>query len=370
MRITYEQQLSNLIALLLDNCVAVAHDGTRLFTPDGMSNYDALWTRDFCYMLEYAPTFITDEEARAAIEYLIKGARADGWIPDRVYADGTPVYAAGSVENPVGKPNLDNACFLVIAADVYLSRIDHEYANETFLEWYDTLLCGLDALPVGDNGLIYNDPAAPHSPYGFTDCVGKTGYLFMESLLLWRARWRMHKWLHRCGIEYAAHEKAARLIEKNIPIVFVDKRHNNMPLAATVDCAQIDVWGACYALTTGFPFAERQRVDMANWLIAHHGELLQHGQLRHTAPGETWQRLLADIPYGEYQNGAYWATAAPWYIEAIYYYDMPLAERTFDELMAYLFDVGAYECVNGDYRKLDQYVCSATNAYPLLRLFE
>lgn len=98
----------------LGGCILRAYSGIPLYTPDGMGNYRALWTRDFAYMLEYAGELIPLEHAVADVEYLLAGAGEDGWIPDRVGAGG--------------------------------------------------LEAGVAALPLDENGLIYNDPADPHSP--------------------------------------------------------------------------------------------------------------------------------------------------------------------------------------------------------------
>ena len=47
------ETLTKLSAELLRGCEKTAPDGTVLFTPDGVGNYDALWVRDFAYMTEY-----------------------------------------------------------------------------------------------------------------------------------------------------------------------------------------------------------------------------------------------------------------------------------------------------------------------------
>ena len=47
------KQLTELSRELLEGCKKTASDGTVLFTPDGVGNYDALWVRDLGYMAEY-----------------------------------------------------------------------------------------------------------------------------------------------------------------------------------------------------------------------------------------------------------------------------------------------------------------------------
>lgn len=160
-----------------------AQDGTVLYTPDGKAHYAALWTRDFAYMVEYTADLISQEHMEACIRYLLRGQRADGAMPDRVRPDGTPVYVAGPENSPLGEPNLDNPPFLVIAVDAYLQRVPLPRRQTLFKEWSTPLDKGLDWVPLSTRGLVYNNPDKPHSPYGFTDCIGKTGELLMESLL-------------------------------------------------------------------------------------------------------------------------------------------------------------------------------------------
>jgi hypothetical protein len=63
-------------------------------------------------MVEYAGDCITNDEIIRAVHYILNRSRKDGWIPDRVYADGTAVYAAGITGHPIGEANLDTALFL------------------------------------------------------------------------------------------------------------------------------------------------------------------------------------------------------------------------------------------------------------------
>ena len=52
---------------ILQRCRITAHDGTTLYTPDGVANYRALWTRDFSYMVENAGDLLDPADIRAAI---------------------------------------------------------------------------------------------------------------------------------------------------------------------------------------------------------------------------------------------------------------------------------------------------------------
>ena len=88
----------------IEGCKKIAFDRTVLYTPDGKGYYDALWTRDFSYMVENAGDLMPLKEIEDAITYLFRGQRGDGAMPDRVQLDGLPVYYPGSVSNPLGDP--------------------------------------------------------------------------------------------------------------------------------------------------------------------------------------------------------------------------------------------------------------------------
>jgi hypothetical protein len=347
---------------LLAGCRVPAHDGTFLYVPDGRSHYQALWTRDFAYMVENVGDLMPLEEVRACIETLLSGQRADGVIPDRVRPDGVAVYVAGPEDQPMGGWNLDNAAFLVIAADEHLKRLDPRQAAERFSPWAATLARGLDVIPLSPNGLVWNDPAAPHSPYGFTDTVRKTGELFFESLLYWDACRRIAARLP--GEQAARFVSRAEKIESGLEILW--DRNAGAFHAASHDCRQLDVWGCAFALWIDFPLGE-QRQLVVDFLATNFERYTYKGQVRHLLEPETWQRTFIPIPAGEYQNGAFWATASGWVWHALRPVRPDLAERLLEELVTDLRTNGIYECVNGEYRKLESYVVSATNILGALK---
>ncbi len=340
----------------LKGCRLKAHDGTVLYTPDGKGNYAALWTRDFAYMVENAGDLLPAEHTEACIRYLVRGIRADGAAPDRVQADGRAVYVAG----PVGKPNLDNGPFLVIAVNAYLDRLPAEGAAKLFAEWAPSLVRAMDYLPLSPPGLIWNDPAEPHSPYGFTDCIGKTGELFKESLLYWRACRMLATWFQKTGQADQAVEftRRSERIEKAVDALWNDEA--GMFFAASQDCRQIDIWGNAYAISIGFPLGTKED-RIVRFLIDHIDRYVSRGQVRHLVSPETWQRLLTPVPKNRYQNGAYWATASGWVMIALHRRRPDLARRMVLDLIEDFHTTGICECVHGDYRKLPDYVNSATN---------
>ena len=92
---TQLEELTALCRQLLDGCRKTAFDGTVLFTPDGVANYDALWVRDLGYMAEYCGDLLGADAVEDCIRFVLRGQREDGWFPDRVESSGEAVYAAG-----------------------------------------------------------------------------------------------------------------------------------------------------------------------------------------------------------------------------------------------------------------------------------
>ena len=349
----------------VEGSIVYADNGVPMYTPDGVKNYNALWTRDFNYMLEYAGDYIPLENAIACIEYLLENVHeGDCWLPDRVYANGAVNYAAGDMA--YNRRNLDNNSFIVISMDCVLKRMDEEAGKALLSKWETTLMTALASIPKADNGLVYNDPQNPHSPYGFTDCICKTGMLMKESLLLWRAYTIMAKWQEAYGMDGSVAAAGAAKIEDALLKTFLNE--DGMLDAATVDCHQTDIWGSCYAISIGFPMDESVKKGIADYLAANYDALVQMGQVRHTAPGTYWDRLLGMVYEGEYQNGAYWATPTGWLVDALVKYYPDLARITIQDIVTYYEELGIYECVNGDYKKLNHYGASASNILPAARM--
>ncbi len=358
--------LSSLSKLLIEGSRSKAHTGINLFTPDGVSDYNALWLRDFSYMVEYAGEYIPEKNIIDCINYAIGGKRDDGWMPDRIYGDGTAAYAAGELGKPIGQANLDNTPFLVFTVYSLSGRMTREDFYPLFLEWEPFLKQGLKIIPLKENGLVFNTKEAPHSPYGFTDTVAKTGFLFMESLLFWRACRFMYELGSKFGTRetdwYAGHFKK---IESSIDVL--SDPVSGIYFAASDACRQLDIWGNAYMLYIDFPCTQAKKQSILHFLAKNYDRYVYKGQIRHLLKGEYWERLLIEIKAEEYQNGAYWATASGWIIWCLAQIDITLACKTLSEVVTYFKEEGSYECVNKDYRKLPSFVVSATNVYGALR---
>lgn len=368
------QYLETRAKQLLEGCRTKAHDGTILYCPDGKAHYAALWTRDFAYMVENAGDLMQLDDVRKGLVYMLQKQRPDGAIPDRVQPDGVAVYVAGPASSPLGEANLDNPMFLVIAVDEYLKLgmrnsergAGKQNSGEFFRQWSSVLDRAMNWIPRSEFGLVWNNPQKPHSPYGFTDCIGKTGDLCMESLLYWTACQRMEKLHRQFGDKRRAAEyrQRAQLIEKNLKRLLDEE--TGAFFAAAMDCRQLDIWANAYAMYLKFPLgAKRERV--LKFLVEHYDQYVWHGQVRHLLQPEHWQRMLAPIQPERYQNGAYWATASGWLMTALAEKKPALARQVFADLISDFQQGGICECVGPNYRQLESYVVSATNPLSAVR---
>ena len=158
-----------------------------LYTPDGIGNYKALWTRDYYYIVEYAGDLLDPKEVRLCIEYLISGQRNDGCIPDRVNFDGKAIYSPGADSNPLADHAPDNGPFMALLLFSYVNQFED---GVFFLQMEATIKKGLQFVSRNKSGLVFNNTVNPQCVYGFTDIVKKrvTFYfhLFCFFSLVWK----------------------------------------------------------------------------------------------------------------------------------------------------------------------------------------
>ena len=359
------QKLENDCKGLVEGCRKKCND-FYLYTPDGVANYDGLWIRDFAYMVEYAGNLLDIENDIKCIEYTLSLKRDDGWIPDRVYPDNLAVYAAGATGHPIGEANLDTVQFLIYAIYHVLRRLPKDRATVLFNKWKCNLDKALEIMPISGNGLVFNDQDKPHSPYGFTDTVRKTGELLMESVLHWRALKMMQELSgYYCSSLDDSYAKRIDDIERNIGIF----HEGGVWYAATGDCRQIDIWAMAYMVYIGFPLKNEEKTEISEYLAKNADGLTYLGQIRHLPKNEYWERLLIEIEPETYQNGAYWETATGWYVYAVSLSDRKTAAKILADALAFSRKEGYFECVNEGYRKLPQMVVSGTNLYGAVTRF-
>ena len=183
----------------------------------------------------------------------------------------------------------------------------------------------MDSMPRKD-GLIWIDPENPHTPYGFTDQVRKTGTELYSSLLYWEASRMLAEMAKAVGDTAVAEDFQIRatLVEKNLSSLWDEK--TGMYLAASQDCRQTDIWGSAYAVYIGFPDKKRNE-RICQYLAENYKNIVFAGQVRHLPAGEHWNRTSQYIGKDQYQNGAYWGTASGWVAYAIAQVDPPLASE-------------------------------------------
>jgi hypothetical protein len=343
----------------LSGCRVPSNSGVVLHTPDGIGHYKALWTRDYYYMIKYAWDYLDPVETKAAIEYLINGQREDGCIPDRVNAEGVAIYSPGGINNPLADHAVDNGPFLALLVCEYVQQTGD---LEFFKKVEPAVRRGLEHIRKAKNGLVHNPPEEPQCVYGFTDIVTKTGHLLFSSSLYYQACVEMEKVSRLTDYgNVADYQKQSKAIKRSIGILWDDK--SGMFFAADVDCRQIDIWGSAFAVEVGL--ADDEQADrISEFLVNNKESIFQRGQVRHLPGKETWQRLFVDFhPEGSYQNGAFWATPLPWMVEVIARKDPALARQLVLDTIEYFQENGVAECINGEYRKVPNFVVSTTNLY-------
>lgn len=350
--------LSDLAQQCLQDCRAEAHDGTVIFRPDGSGHYDAMWTRDFCYMVEGAGQLMDPAEVLAATDYLLAGQREDGAIPDRRQADGLSVYYAGPVDRPLGDGcPTDNPQFMVKLVAAYLAQTGDVRA---FLDRREALYRAMDSVPLSYDGLVVIDPNRPHSSYGFTDCIAKTGNVFFSTVLYWEVCQVLGRSCARAEYHDEAHEwyERAELTSRRIGDLWDEEF--GLFRAASEDCRQLDLWGSAYACVVRAASKSQAR-RVADYFVSLRDECILHGHLRHLPVGEYWKRLLIEVPRDTYQNGAFWATPSGWLAKTISLADEDAARRLISDLITEFTEHGIHEWISEKERRLPGYVASIAN---------
>lgn len=347
----------------IDGCKVMASDGvTTCFNPDGVGHYGAMWTRDFCYMVEGFPEGITHDELWRAVEYLIGGVSDDGVAPDRVQMDGQAVYCAGWIDDPIALPATDNSQFLVKLAG-HARRILG--SNDIFKAHVSTLERVMNTVPRDETGLVFIDPNGPgRSPYGFTDGIKKTGAELFSSILYIEACLEMAGLYEAEGLVDDARrwKDVADIVKGSLSLLWDDEQ--GMFLAASVCGRQRDVWGSAYAVFTGAA-SNQQAMAIACWLDENYDKIVFEGMVRHLPEPESWEGLLCDQQPGDYQNGGYWPTPSAWVAETIRLVNPHRSERMMVDLILHMQQRGVNEWERRDgLVRVPDYVASAT--LPLL----
>lgn len=371
---------------LLVGCQELSSTGVHLFTPDASNSYGAQWTRDFAYMLQYAPdavassAAVTGANVTAAVAYTLDAITAEGWVPDRVTASGQAIFAPG-VGWPI-KLAWDNMPF----AGLLLAGYTRGWLDDPFFCRYEaTARAALQAVPLV-NGLAWNNPAAPNCSYGFIDSVVLEGRMLFVSLLMADAARQLSALSKRtgCGGSAAAeyYDALAAGVAGAVDSLYDASSGLFLACDGAVDSLP-DVWGSAYLASLGLSTPQR-RAGVADWIAAAwrasnasaaNLTVWQQGQLRHLPQPLVWQRCIdgtCPAP-GTYQDGAFWATPLAWTVPVLAAGGYPdVAAGVLQDALASFTAGGVMECVNDliKYTGVRDYVASGTNALAALQYLQ
>ena len=331
-------------------------DGTAAFPPQVGIGYEAFWLRDYAYTLEGSVNSYSDKELRDACRVFIRSMRADGAGVDCVSFDGRPIYKPGfgtMGANPVA----DGSQFTVaVAWHTYRKTKDSEFLGEII----DALVKTMNAVPRNpETGLVHiQDSEWDRCPYGFTDTVLMQGDVLFSSLLYVEAGRRLSDLLSAAGRkDDAAHwKRETDTVAGSIRKVFWDAQAG-LFRAATVRCKEHHIWGSAFAVYLGVA-DKSQSGAIAKYFRDHYSQIVQDGQIRHLSANVYWEDCRA--ARDTYQNGAYWATPAGWFVYTVDLVDPKLADQTVIDLVADFQKNGACEWVFGEKHRLPNYLASAS----------
>lgn len=334
--------------------------GVTAYTPAAFgAEYPALYVRDFTYMAESAPEFIPAEHVRAVIALLVANFSPAGLCPERIGNDGEVFYVCHGT-----KPAADSSLFLAKLCGAYARR----GGDRGFLaEVLPALVRALGCVPTeAETGLVWIDPATPHTAYGFTDTIAITGrHLFCSLLKLeaWEIVARLASDLGR-ATEAAAAMGEAQRVRANLHLLWSDE--HRLFFAGSRDCRQADVWGSAYACVINAVDADRRR-EIAQTLLEQRDRFLRRGQVRHLLQPEKWERRIVVADWsgpGCFQNGAYWGTATGWVAETFEMIAPGSGIALLRELVADFQANGIWECVGPDgYTRVANNLSSACLPY-------
>ncbi len=337
----------------LDAARVQSDDGTWIFQPDGAGKYPGrIYFRDFCYAVEGAGHLIPPDEIADAIDFLMAGQREDGLMANCVYTDGRPVYVVHGDEPPT-----DNAQFAVKLVDAYC---DQTGDFELFARHKNALMDGLETVPLSDDGLVWIDPAHPHSAYGFTDTVAKSGEVLFSSLLYWEACMLLAKRCQRMEDHDGAHVWFEAAEHSGHALREFYEERDGMMRAAMMDCRQVDLWGSAYAGVVR-ALSKTETARMGEYLFDRYDDCFLRGCVRHLPRPDNWVAMLGDYPRGTYQNGGFWPVATGWAAMVLERYDYDTAVMLLEDAIDLLEDEDAPEWISETEADGKLYVASAAN---------
>jgi len=296
---------------------------------------------------------------RAVIALFAKHLSPEGLCPERITNEGEVIYVCHG-----GRQAADSALFFAKLVRAHARNGGERAFLETI---FPALERAFGTVPVeAATGLVWIDPAAPHTAYGFTDTIAITGRHLYCSLLRFEAAGILAELATQLGRRDAAERHAAEAARIKASLEHLWSPEHGLYLAGSQDCRQADVWGSAYALAIGATDASRRRV-VAETLYAQRGKFLLRAQVRHLLLPEFWQRRVVVAEWtepGTFQNGPYWGTATGWVAEAFETLEPGRGIALLRELAADIAAHGVWECIGPDgYARVANNVSSACLPY-------
>ncbi len=374
----------------------------------GHATYPAYWVRDPAWLAESG--FVSGDDIWGWITLMTQtmqghsprmlssgGVILPYSIADHINIDGSSVfypgtYAADDTQGPpFGKyPPYDDQYWLIFSTFAYAKCMGDATSFRRsvptpmgMLPLWQVCELAHNAFPVDTHTqlCIASDDLEHHIvDWGYNDTITKTGKLLFPSLLRLESAIKLTHLFTDIGMPDDAemYSTQARILRHAILETFYveDERHEGWLLSATGIGATPDVWASAYALYLGILPAELATA-LAKSLLRGYRErtTVLHGQVRHIPlTSGYWQ--IAQCPQGTYQNGAYWAYPAGWYITALGLVDEDAAAEMFTEFLNYQvaswngsFLSGTWECINPELNHYQNpgYLASIALPYVTLR---
>ena len=339
-----------------------------VWEPDGVTFYNAAWTRDQAMCMEAYLEYFTPAEISAIATYtLSKCNLTTGEVPDHIGLDGTVYWTPGSSDSVGSRAPVDGNFFLLQMFWLHYVAT----GSASLYSAHKTALRGLLEAP----GVIYDgttncvsiSDSSPYVGFGFFDMATLTGSVLFPSILAVRAQQMAAEMEYSLGNTSDATTLLGRAttitagINANLVAQAAgsggqlsapyNAREIAYGLLATIKGVnQVDLWSTAYlvwcdivspdvAKMIGNFLYYTTHVDANNYYLGGLRNVLKSTDY---APGsEVYQVSFVSYPYGHYQNGGFWATPAPWLNYAISLVEPVQARVNFGDLYAYTLSLGS-----------------------------
>lgn len=324
--------------------VKSVHNNT-LYTPGAHYNV-AQWTRDFAYLLRYAPDLVNKDDVKYAVELVFQIE-----YPDRITMNEDPIYSPG--DTPLAPRCLDNFFFSVSLLASYVDLT----GDTTVCQTYETAIKNGYHNVIRSDTLVYN-PHGVDCTYGFADQYRMRGHVLFITALWVDSKRQIGK---SCGYDLLDDNEETDIT--NALYVYLYDKESGFYLSSEDGIP--DVWGSLYLVQLGLvPGIEQSIVDtfMSSRLMV--GGLVRQ-YTRYWSSENCFDYTTCPMA-DRYQNGGYWVTPLAWIIPVIRQYGYfnesnVILEKTKQTLLTHNFPewIGFFSTSEG-------YVVSCTNVYHLL----